>query len=145
MVTRKSFIQLCNGRNCKIYLILFCSARAVLDSLCYQTRDVLDTISEDSGLRLQELRVDGGASLNNLLMQTQANILNMPIIRPASVELTAYGAALAAAFGAQLMKSIADVKISERKTVFSPKIDQDACDKMYELWKKAVNKSQNWL
>ena len=116
-----------------------------MESLCYQTRDVLDTICEDSGLNLTELKADGGASLNNLLMQTQSDVLNMIVSRPESVELTAQGAALAAAIGAKVISSLNDLKATEKKKVFEPKIDDAKRANMYDHWKKAVSKSQNWL
>jgi glycerol kinase len=109
-------------------------ARATLDALGFQVRDVFDAMSQ-TGVRLTSLRVDGGASANNLLMQIQSDLLQLPIERPHQVESTALGAAYLAGLGVGFW-SMADLEgISKVETRFTPNKEMEA---EYQRWKKAV-------
>jgi glycerol kinase len=114
--------------------------RATLESLAYQTKDVLNAMSDDSGISLKELNVDGGASVNNFLMQFQADILNKVVIRPQSIETTAIGAAFLAGLAVGFWH-LEELK-SKRKinAVFKPVISENERDKLYRGWKSAVKK-----
>lgn len=118
--------------------------RATLESLAYQTRDVLDAMQKDSGITLAALKVDGGACANNFLMQFQADILKAPVERPEVIETTALGAAYLAGLAVGFWQSKQDVVDSwnlERK--FVPAIEN--ADELYAGWQKAVGRVQNWI
>ena len=119
-------------------------AKATLESLAYQTRDILDAMQADSGVKLAELKVDGGACANNLLMQFQADILGTPVERPEVIESTALGAAYLAGITAGLWKKedILSNRIIERS--FSPQIDDKKRSSLYAGWKKAVKRTMGW-
>ncbi|MGP1575381.1 glycerol kinase GlpK [Selenomonas sp.] len=120
--------------------------RATLDSLAYQTRDVLGAMEADSGNRLAALKVDGGAVANNLLMQFQADLLGVPVDRPQITETTALGAAYLAGLATGVWSSKEDLKKSwQLDTRFTPSLDQQESDKLYKGWKKAVKHAANWL
>jgi glycerol kinase len=110
-------------------------ARATLDALAFQVRDVFDAMSE-TGVKLTSLRVDGGASANNLLMQIQANLLQLPIERPAQVESTALGAAYLAGLGTGLWSTEDLEAISTVENRFEPK---ERLEAQYRRWQKAVS------
>lgn len=120
-------------------------ARAALEAIAFQVRDVVDAMSRDSGVTLSELRVDGGAAGNDLLMQLQADLLGVPIVRPTQLESTAMGAAFLAGLGAGIWKSTADIEntwhIDKR---FEPTITADERDARYTVWKRAVERSHSW-
>ena len=120
-------------------------ARAALEAIAFQVRDVVDAMCSDSAVSLSELRVDGGAAGNDLLMQLQADLLGVPIIRPTQLESTAMGAAFLAGLGAGIWKSTADIEhtwhIDKR---FEPRIGQDERDARYAVWKRAVERSRGW-
>ncbi|WP_224484200.1 glycerol kinase GlpK [Robertkochia aurantiaca] len=119
--------------------------RATLDSLAYRTKDILDAMQNDAGIKLKTLKVDGGAAANNYLMQFQSDILGVPVERPVDVESTALGAAFFAGIGSGFW-SLAD--ISEQKKVdrvFQPGIDNTQRENLYKKWKKAVARTANWL
>lgn len=118
--------------------------RATLESLAYQTRDVLDAMKKDSGINLATLKVDGGACANDLLMQFQSDILGTNVERPKIIETTALGAAYLAglAVGYWDMKSIGSKwKLDKR---FSAKMDKKEKDRLYANWKVAVKRTMNW-
>ena len=119
--------------------------RATLDSLAYQTRDILDAMQKDAQTELTQLKVDGGASANNYLMQFQADILNNEVIRHKSVESTALGAASLAAYasGIWTLEEIRELKTIER--VFTPNMNPEQRRKRYAGWQKAVARSRQWL
>ena len=120
-------------------------ARAAVEAMAYQTRDVVDAMTLDSGKQLAELRVDGGASVMDLLCQFQADQLGVPVARPANLETTALGAAYLAGLGVGLWKS-AD-EISSRwsaDATFEPAKSRDEADSLYEGWKKALERSKAW-
>ena len=119
--------------------------RATLESLAYQVNDVLDAMKQDSGIELSALKVDGGASANNFLMQTQADIINAPVERPECVETTALGAAYLAGLAVGYWSNTEDVK--KNKTVdkiFVPSIAQDNREQMIKGWNKAVKYAYGW-
>lgn len=119
--------------------------RATLEALAYQTRDVLDAMEADSGIRLQTLKVDGGAASNNLLMQFQADILGIPVERPSLIETTALGAAylagLAVGFWRDQEELLQNRRLNRR---FVPEMDDARRSKLYAGWLKAVERSKNW-
>ncbi len=120
-------------------------ARATLESMCYQTRDVLEAMTVDSNVQVKTLRVDGGAVVNNLLMQFQADILGVPVQRPKVAETTALGAAYLAGLATGFWSSIQEV--AEQWAVdrtFEPKMSVDERDKLYANWKRAVERSMHW-
>lgn len=119
-------------------------ARALMDAICFQTKDVIEAMKKDADLDgLKRLFVDGGASKNDLLMQMQADILQLPIVRPHDLETTSLGAAIAAgiAVGVWSSETIFKSKLSENITKFCPEIDSNKADVRYEKWKFAVEKS----
>jgi glycerol kinase len=120
-------------------------ARATLEAIAFQTRDVTAAMSADSGIALSTLRVDGGAARNDLLMQIQADILGVPVVRPANVETTAVGAAFLAGLGQGLWpsrSSLARHWVVDR--VFEPKISTEMREARYAVWRRAVDRSLGW-
>ena len=119
--------------------------RATLESIAYQTRDVLDAMQRDAGERLRALRVDGGAVANNFLMQFQADILGTRVERPVMRETTALGAAYLAGLACGFWSSLDELKskaVIER--VFEPECDEPRREKLYAGWKKAVERTRGW-
>jgi glycerol kinase len=121
-------------------------ARAALEAVAYQTRDVVDAMEKDSGIALKELRADGGMVENQLLMQFQADILNLPVVRPEVAETTALGAAYAAGLAVGVWEGPQDLatnwKASQRWT---PQMAEDTRALLYKSWKKAVGRSFDWV
>ncbi|MDD3871854.1 MAG: glycerol kinase GlpK [Bacteroidales bacterium] len=118
--------------------------KATLDSLAYQTRDVLEAMIEDSGLRLKTLKVDGGAVVNNYLMQFQADILNVPVERPEVVETTAMGAAYLAGIYLNWWNYGDLVEEREVERVFTPLMPAANRQRLYLKWKDAVSRTRGW-
>jgi glycerol kinase len=121
-------------------------ARAVLEATAWQTREVLDAMNADSGVSLKALRVDGGMVHNELLMQFQADVLGVPVIRPKVAETTALGAAYAAGLAVGFWSAIDDLRAnwsSDRE--WRPEMDPAAREKEYRLWKKAVTRTFDWI
>ena len=119
--------------------------RATLESMAFQVNDVLEAMKADSGINLTSLRVDGGASANNLLMQMQADISNAPVNRPVCVETTAMGAAYLAGLAVGYWDSMDDIKRNWAiDRVFEPEIEADLRGKKLKMWKKAVACAFNW-
>lgn len=113
--------------------------RATLESIAYQTRELVEAMEADSGERLAELRVDGGATANNFLMQFQADILGCRIVRPADIETTALGAAYLAGLATGFFKNLAEVEAFwQSDRVFEPSISSAERDRLYGGWKAAV-------
>ncbi len=113
--------------------------RATLESIAFQVRELVEAMEGDTGERLTELRVDGGASANNFLMQLQADILGRPVVRPVDIETTALGAAYLAGLATGFYKSTADLEqFWGRDRVFEPRISEDRRETMFDGWKKAV-------
>ncbi len=121
-------------------------ARAALEATAFQTREVLDAMNADSGVDLTELKVDGGMIANETLMQFQADILGVPVVRPKVAETTALGAAYAAGIAVGFWKGEEDViaNWAEDKR-WIPSMDEDAKAKTYRNWKKAVTKTFDWV
>jgi glycerol kinase len=119
--------------------------RATLDSLAYQTRDVLDAMEQDSGIEISTLKVDGGACANNLLMQFQSDLLQCDITRPTVVETTALGAAYLCGLALGIYESLDDVRANNAigHTV-TPEKDDDWRETQTSRWKHAVEKSLAW-
>lgn len=119
--------------------------RATLDSLAYQTKDVLNAMEQDSGITLSTLKVDGGASANNLMMQFQADILGVPVERPEVIESTAMGAAFLAGITVGLWEKQDIVENRRIEKTFTPDMAEDERARRYKGWKKAVAKSMSWI
>ncbi len=119
--------------------------RAALESIAYQSRDLIDAMQEDSGCKLTSIKVDGGASRNNLLMQFQADITGSEVVRPIITETTALGAAYLAGLAVGFWNSKEEIAkkwaVSEK---YSPELDEDAKEKLYKGWKKAVERAKGW-
>ncbi len=121
-------------------------ARAVLEATAFQTREVLEAMERDSGIKLDSLRVDGGMVENNLLMQFQADILNRPVVRPVIKETTALGAAYAAGLAVGFYKSVEDLRANwSVDHTWQPNLESKKREEMYRLWKKAVTRSFDWV
>ena len=121
-------------------------ARATLEATAFQTREVLDAMNADSGVELSELRVDGGMIHNELLMQFQADILGVDVVAPEVAETTALGAAYAAGIAVGFWEGEQDVidNWSEGKR-WTPSMDEEARERTYRLWKKAVTRTFEWV
>jgi glycerol kinase len=121
-------------------------ARAVLEATAYQTCEVLDAMNKDSGVDLKALKVDGGMVFNNTLMQFQADILGVPVIRPTVSETTALGAAYAAGLAVGVWKQIDDLRANwGRDAIWRPQMDIAERNKLYAGWKKAVTRTFDWI
>jgi glycerol kinase len=121
-------------------------ARAVLEATAWQTREVLDAMNADVGIALQALKVDGGMVGNELLMQFQADILGVPVIRPTCTETTALGAAYAAGLTVGVWRSIDELRANWGKDKeWTPKMEPDGREKSYRHWKRAVTRTFGWL
>ena len=121
-------------------------ARAALEATAYQTCEVLDAMEKDSGVKLTALKVDGGMVFNELLMQFQADILNVPVIRPTVAETTALGAAYAAGLAVGFWKDIDELRSHWGKgKEWIPGLDADRREKLYSQWKKAVSRTFDWV
>jgi glycerol kinase len=121
-------------------------ARAALEAIAYQTRDVLDAMSADSKVPLTSMRVDGGATANNLLMQIQSDVMGIEIIRPEVIETTALGAAYAAGIAVGVWKSPDEVRNKWRENHrWSSTLDPNLRAKKYAQWTKAVQRTLNWI
>jgi len=121
-------------------------ARAALEATAYQTREVLDAMFKDSGVQLKALKVDGGMVFNELLMQFQADILGVPVVRPTVAETTALGAAYAAGLAVGFWKNTDELRQNWGvDKSWEPKMDPATRDKLYKGWLKAVERTFNWI
>ncbi len=121
-------------------------ARATLDAICLQTRDVLDAMTRDSGVRLDVLKVDGGATVNGLLMQLQADILGVPVVRPVVSETTALGAAYAAGIAVGFWPDLESLRKNwQADRRWEPRWTTDQRDDAYARWQKAIARSLDWV
>ncbi|MEZ4983975.1 MAG: glycerol kinase GlpK [Saprospiraceae bacterium] len=118
--------------------------RATLESLAYQTKDVLDAMEKDAGVPLSTLKVDGGASANNLLMQFQADMLQVPVARPSIIETTALGAAYLAGIATGYWKQEELAQKWQLQASFSPQMPTAERDRLYAGWLKAVSRTMGW-
>lgn len=120
-------------------------ARAALDSIAYQTHDVLEAMEADSGISITELRVDGGATVNNALMQFQSDILNCSVVRPKITETTALGAAYLAGLAVGYWQNIDEIQRQwQADKKFSPQMDNTTADELLAGWQRAVKASIAW-
>ncbi|MGD0371402.1 MAG: glycerol kinase GlpK [Candidatus Dormibacteria bacterium] len=121
-------------------------ARAVLEATAWQTREVLDAMNADSGVALTALKVDGGMVYNELLMQFQADVLGVPVIRPKVAETTALGAAYAAGLAVGFWTEVEELRKNwQVDHTWEPKMDPKETEKEYKLWKKAVTRTFDWV
>ena len=121
-------------------------ARAALESTAFQTREIFEAMQKDAGIDISSLKVDGGMTANNLLMQFQSDLLNVPVVRPAVTETTALGAAYAAGLSVGVWSGIDELKTHwKEQTRWTPKLPECECSEMFRLWNKAVEKSCNWV
>jgi glycerol kinase len=121
-------------------------ARATLESICYQSRDVAEAMETDSGIELRTLKVDGGATRNDLLMQLQADILGKPVVRPTVSETTALGAAYAAGLAVGFWKNLEELRSNwQVDRVWEPAWSEDRREEGYRQWKKAVERTRAWV
>lgn len=121
-------------------------ARAALESTAFQSRDVIEAAAADAGTTLDELRVDGGMTRDDLLMQFQADILGIPVVRPKVVETTALGAAYAAGLATGVWSGMDELRAHWQEDArFEPRMDGDERDRRYRMWQKAVSKSLDWV
>jgi glycerol kinase len=119
-------------------------ARAAVESIAYQVADLLDAMRADSGDAVEELRVDGGAAANDALMQFQADILNVSVVRPAVTETTAFGAAYLAGLAVGFWKQNSDQLRSASDRRFDPKMSQSQARALRDRWNEAVSRSKKW-
>ncbi|KJZ72062.1 hypothetical protein HIM_08517 [Hirsutella minnesotensis 3608] len=121
-------------------------ARATLEATCFQTKAILDSMEKDSGHALTELAVDGGMCNADLIMQTQSDLIGIPVTRPGMRETTALGAAIAAGLAVGVWNSFDDLKEvnNEGRTIFRPSISTETASKRFERWEKAVQMSRGW-
>lgn len=138
MYARGAIFGLTRGAN-KYHVI-----RATLESLAYQTRDVLEAMEKDSGIELKTLRVDGGACANNFLMQFQADILNTPVERPEVIETTALGAAYLAGLAVGFWKKEEIKDRWQLNQAFEVDMAAEQRQQLYSNWKKAVERTKGW-
>ena len=121
-------------------------ARAVLEATAFQVREVLDAMEQDSGIALDNLRTDGGMTVNHLLMQFQSNILNKPVVRPVVLETTALGAAYAAGLAVGFFKDTDELVANWAEDHrWNPSMDEEKRDNLYHFWKKAVTRTFDWI
>jgi glycerol kinase len=121
-------------------------ARAALESIAYQTADVLEAMEADSQIPIKELRVDGGATVNDMLMQFQADLLGIPVVRPRITETTALGAAYLAGLAAGFWKNTEELQSQwQRQKTFEPSMDAARVAELKHSWRKAVERAKGWL
>ena len=119
--------------------------RAALEGIAYQVKDLLDAMETDSGEELSVLRVDGGASVSNFMMQFQSDILRKPIDRPKMVETTAFGAAFLAGLATGVWNDIGDIKaIRESDRIFEAQMEAEKAEKLHKTWLRAVERAAKW-
>jgi glycerol kinase len=121
-------------------------ARAVLEASAFQTKEIFDAMEKDSGVHLKTLKVDGGMVRNELLMQFQSDILNIPVIRPTIIETTVLGAAYAAGLAVGFWKEEKELKAnwSEDKE-WQAMMEKEERERLYKGWKKAVERTFDWI
>ena len=121
-------------------------ARSVLEAIAFQMTDLLEAMKADSGIKLSELRVDGGASVSNIMMQIQANLIRTKVNRPKVVETTALGAAYLAGLAVGFWKDLDEIEaIREVDKIFEPQMPLVKRDEIYHGWLRAVERSRDWI
>ncbi|MCQ4084151.1 glycerol kinase GlpK [Streptomyces sp. RB6PN25] len=121
-------------------------ARAVLEATAWQTREIVDAMNKDSGVELTALKVDGGMTSNNLLMQTIADVLDAPVVRPMVAETTCLGAAYAAGLAVGFWQDTDELRANWRRAAeWTPRMDAAERDREYKLWLKAVERTMGWI
>ena len=121
-------------------------ARAVLECIAYQVTDLMLAMRQDAGCDITALRVDGGASVSDILMQLQADLLRIPVDRPRMVETTAFGAAALAGLSCGVWSDLEELtRLRRSQRVFLPTRPQADCDRDYRLWKRAVSRASDWI
>ncbi|MCK5428722.1 MAG: glycerol kinase, partial [Anaerolineales bacterium] len=121
-------------------------ARAALEATAYQTKEVLDAMEKDSGVELKNLKVDGGMVHNELLMQFQADMLNVPVVRPKVAETTALGAAYAAGLAVGFWDNLGDLRANwQIDQTWQPQMDESTRGDYYQGWLKAVERTFGWV
>ncbi|MFM7860911.1 MAG: glycerol kinase GlpK [Candidatus Nanopelagicaceae bacterium] len=121
-------------------------ARAALEAICYQTKEVLDAMEADSQIKLEEMRVDGGITNNQLCMQIQADIMGIDVVKPVITETTALGAAFAAGLATGVWKDTEEIKaIWKRERTWHPESDAVWRDSGYQKWRKAITRTFDWV
>jgi glycerol kinase len=121
-------------------------ARAALEAIAFQTREVIDAVNADSGVPLTELKVDGGATANNLLLQFQADILGVPVVRPVVAETTALGAAYAAGLAVGFWSGLDELRSNWQEDArWEPDMEEAERERLLRNWKKAVTKTLDWV
>jgi glycerol kinase len=121
-------------------------ARAALEATAFQTRDVLDAMVADSGVQLQELRVDGGMTANDLLMQFQADILGVDVVRPRVAETTALGVAYGAGLAVGLWSGVEEIRgLWAEDARWSPEMGESEREMLHRRWGQAVERSLDWV
>ncbi len=139
MYARGAILGLTRGAN-KNHII-----RATLESIGYQSRDVMDAMASDSKLELNSIRVDGGAVKNNFLMQFQSDIVGKEVLRPKVTETTALGAAYLAGLAVKFWDSIDDIRNNDEVgRIFKPQMTHEEKEKRYKKWQKAVKRAMSW-
>ena len=139
MYARGTIVGLTRGSN-KNHII-----RAALESIAYQSKDLINAMKEDSNIEINSLKVDGGATANNFLMQFQSDILNTKVLRSQIIETTALGAAYLAGLAVGFWKNKEEIKRSWRlNKEFLPNLSEEMIKKYYKYWKKAVEKAKRW-
>jgi glycerol kinase len=120
-------------------------ARATLEATAWQTREVIDAMREEGGLALAELKVDGGMSANGLLMQIQADVLGIPVVRPRNIETTALGAAFAAGLESGFWSGEDELRsLSEPDARWEPRLEAERRERELRRWRNAVERSLGW-
>jgi glycerol kinase len=121
-------------------------ARAALESIAYQTMDVLRAMEEDSGIHPKELRVDGGASANHTLMKFQADLLKISVVKPTVQETTALGAAYLAGLAVGYWKNVDEINnLWQAENSFQPQDDNHKLSEMVKHWEKALERAKDWV
>jgi glycerol kinase len=121
-------------------------ARAALEATAFQTRDVIDAMRGDSGVDLSMLKVDGGMTANDLLMQTQADYLGVPVVRPKVTETTALGAAYAAGLAIGFWNGLDDLRANwQTDKTWHPTMSADQREALHKTWLKAVERTLDWI
>ena len=120
-------------------------ARAALEGIAFQVTDMMRAMKKDAGCKISVLHVDGGASVSDIMMQIQSDLLRIPVERPQVVETTAFGAAALAGLYAGVWKDLSEIAAARKsERVFTPQRPEEECEKKYERWLRAVERAKDW-